>query len=168
MATAKRNQASRAKSPAAEAPVPGGFVTQEQFSGLEKGVSKMTDLLEKLLTEKKDLESVGPGPAGAAKVESPAEKAISKAGPNQIPMNPEWEELAGSIIGEAMERCEIAYLKNGGVIFTVIIKKSHSNAPKDYLEMYKTDRRSKEIGSEGLEGVEAWCKQIKSNLARSK
>ena len=32
----------------------------------------------------------------------------------------------------------------------------------------KVDRRSKEIGNEGIEGVEQWCKLVAQNLKRPK
>ena len=57
--------------------------------------------------------------------------------------------------------------KGGGTLFTVVIKPEFSNAAPEYLERYKADRRTKEIGSEGLSGVETWCKLIRANLKRS-
>lgn len=145
------------------------FVTEERFAQLESSMGAILDLLEKQAQK-----PVEPAPAAAAgltpatPVETPAEASVRKAGANQIPMNPEWEERAREIIGEAVDHCEIQYLKNGGVIFTVVIKKEMSNERTDYLNYYGSDRRSKEIGAEGIEGVDNWCKLIKSNLARPK
>lgn len=158
------------------------YVTQGQLDAFE---NRIVDTLEKLLAPK---QAVGPNatavmtatPAGdtstftvpqtqvEAVTETPIEREIRKAGPSEVPMNPEWEEMARDIIGEAVDHCEIAYLKNGGVLFTVVIKTAFSNATPDYLTYYHSDRRSKEIGHDGVSGVEEWCKLIKSNLARNK
>ncbi len=130
------------------------FVTADQFSSL---VDSVTALAKMIQTQKSsDPETVK------------LEKAIDKAGPHRQTVNPEWQEKAEEILGTAMDRCELFMPRNGGSIFTVIIKKEKSNAPKEYLEMYKEDRRSKEIGSEGIEGVEQWCKLIKQNLNRAR
>ena len=78
------------------------------------------------------------------------------------------EEKAQEILGEALERCEVQYLRRGGTVFTVVIKNEHSNASVEYLERMKVDRRSREIGNEGIEGVEIWCKLVAQNLRRPK
>lgn len=157
---------------AKKAPAP-KYVTEERFAALEGGVNRLLDLMEKQATPATPAapaagSSVSPATAVVEPNETPAEKSVRKAGANEIPMNPEWEEMAREIIGEAVDHCEIAYVKNGGVLFTVVIKDEFSNAGVDYLERYKVDRRTKEVGSEGIEGVEAWCKLIKSNLAKGK
>lgn len=101
--------------------------------------------------------------------ETPQEKAVRKAGPDTYaPISPEWTDAVQEIIGEALDHCEMTYLKGGGTKFTIVIKNEFSNAPKDYLDMRKVDRRSKEIGSEGFAGVEAWAKLVASNLKRGK
>lgn len=100
--------------------------------------------------------------------ETPLEKEVRKAGPDVQAVSPEWEEKAREIIGDAVDHCEIQYLRRGGTIFTVVIKPEFSNAPREYLDTMKADRRSKEIGNEGIEGVEQWCKLIKQNLSRPK
>ncbi len=150
------------------------FVTLERFERLESGVNKMLDLMEKQaeasvsVLSGEVIPSASTGVAPVIVPETPVEKSIRKAGPNEIPMNPEWEEMAQDIIGEAVDHCEIAYLKNGGVLFTVIIRDEFSNAGHDYLQRMGSDRRSKEVGTEGIAGVEEWCRLIKSNLAKSK
>ena len=141
----------------------GEFVSQEQFKVLETGVGKMMDMLEKVLATPTPTVVSG---IPAAKEETLAEKMITKAGPNSAPINPEWEEHANEILGEALDHCEVAYLKSGGLLFTVVIKTELSNASKDYLERHGTDRRSKEIGSDGIAGVDNWCKLVKANLGR--
>lgn len=93
-------------------------------------------------------------------------QAVAKASPNKFTVNDEWEEEAKKIIGEAVDHTEVVHERNGGIKFTVIIKKSHSNAPEQYLSLVGTDRRTKEVGSEGIGGVIEWCKLIKQNLAR--
>lgn len=131
------------------------YATVEQFNTLQ-------GLLEKLvkgMSEEKD--------AVPAKPLSEAEqKEVTKAGPIQPPINPEWIEKAEEILGKYLDHCEVAYPRKGGVLFTLVIKKELSNANKDYLERYGTDRRTREIGNEGVEGVEIWCKLVKQNLIK--
>lgn len=136
-----------------------GFVTKEQFSHLENAVGSLVDLIRS--------GALGtPAAVAAPLVESPAEKKIKEADPKVPHTNPEWEAMAREIIGEAVDHTELAYVKGGGQIFTVVIKAELSNAPKDYLERYKVDRRSKEISAEGEGGVKTWCEQIRNNLNR--
>lgn len=145
------------------------YVTTERFEALEGGVSRILDMLEKgagAAPAADPAAPVSPATATAQPNETPIDKQVRKAGANEIPMNPEWEEMAHEIIGEPLDHCEIAYVKNGGVLFTIVIKEEFSNAGKDYLERYKQDRRTKEVGSEGIEGVENWCKLVKSNLSK--
>lgn len=138
------------------------YVTKQYF---EEFASSLMDRLEALAKPAPAAATVA-APAAASKIETPVERDVRKAGPTEIPMNPEWEDLARDIIGEAVDHCEIQYLKKGGMIFTVVIKNDFSNAGVDYLERMHSDRRSKEVGAEGIEGVEAWCRLVKSNLAR--
>lgn len=97
------------------------------------------------------------------------EKEIEKAGPNKYSTNPEWEEIAREIIGdEFVDHTEVDYVKGGGLRFTVVIRTEKSNAPIDYLERHHVDRRSKEVGQEGENGVRTWCEQIKGNLKKER
>lgn len=98
--------------------------------------------------------------------ETPLEREVRNAAPDRPQTNPEWEEKAREILGVALDHTEFRYLKTGGVLFTVIIDRDHTNAPANYLEAMGEDRRTKEIGQEGTQGVEAWCKLIKQNLAQ--
>lgn len=98
--------------------------------------------------------------------ETPLDKEIREAGQQEYEVNRKWDELARQIIGEALDHTELQYLKNGGVLFTIVVRNEFSNANQDYLDRHKVDRRSKEVGSEGIAGVEAWCKLVKSNLSR--
>ena len=100
------------------------------------------------------------------------EKEIDAVNPDQVPVNPLWEAKAREVIGkgkdgdEIIDHCEMVYPKQGGALFTIVIKNEHSNAPKEYLQMYKQDRRTREIGNEGIMGVTNWALLIKQNLAR--
>ncbi len=131
------------------------FVTMADFN-------KLTELIGSLVTTVNDLKDK-PAPTV---IEIKENEEIKKAKHDNAPINPAWEELAREIIGEAVDHCEILYPKGGGNIFTVVIKPEFSNAPKEYLERHHFDRRSKEIGSEGIAGVEAYCKLVRSNLRR--
>ena len=139
-------------------------VTAEQFKSLEGSVTTLAGLVTDML--KAQRETQAKDPAEVAK-----EKEVTKAGPAVYiaPVNPEWEQMAYDIIGkEKVERCEMQHGRTGGLTFTVVIKKEYSNAPDAYLAIYKEDKRSKEIGAEGITGVENWCKLIAQNLKRGK
>ena len=130
------------------------FVTVAQFNQLTDVIGKLVDKVDEI--SKKEIHGEP----------TKEQTEVAKAKYNEAPMNPAWEEKAREIIGEPMDRCEVFYPKAGGQIFTVVIKSEFSNAPKEYMERMKEDRRSREIGNEGIAGVETWCKLIKANLKR--
>jgi hypothetical protein len=131
--------------------------TDERFTRIEGTLEN----IEALLLQQTEAKSNTPV------VETKLDKEITKAGPDKyLPIPPGWEEKAKEIIGEPLEKCSMSYLENGGVIIEVYIKKEFSNAPKDYLDFYKVDKRSKSIGNEGLGGAEQFFKLIAQNLAR--
>ncbi len=140
------------------------FVTEEKFNELQESVGILVGLVKQQIADKEaEKSAVPPVP------ETPIEKEIKKAGPNHsVPVNPEWEQVARDIIGDAVDHCEMQHLRSGGLIFHVIIKKEYSNASDDYFLRMHEDRRSREIGGEGIGGVEKWCKLIASNLKRGK
>lgn len=133
----------------------GKFVTKEAF---DTKINTLQDTMLQMMDMMK------------TKTDSPLEKQVSeekevaKAIPNNVHIPEDWEEKAKEILGEKLERCELFYPKSGGTQFTVVIKQEYSNAPKEYTERMKVDRRTKEIGQEGIGGVEAWCKLVRSNL----
>lgn len=145
-----------------------------------KGLKGEVDAIKDDVTETKTavnrildlLESKAP----AAPVASPVEpedianvtvSQSNKAAPDKIQSNPEWEAIAKEILGAALDHTEVQYEKSGGIKFTVVVAKDFSNAPSQYLELTKQDRRTKEVSHEGAQGVEEWCRQIKANLART-
>lgn len=136
------------------------FVTKVEFE-------KLVDVLGGIMDKLDRIETKASTPAPGSPEEKEA-KEVSKAKPDMGPINPAWEEKAQEILGEALDHCEVFYPKAGGQIFTVVIKNDHSNAGAEYLERTKVDRRSREIGSEGLAGVELWCKLVRQNLQRGK
>lgn len=129
------------------------FVTVDQFD-------KMTDLMKGLVEAVTELKSRPATPQAAETQE------VAKAKADAAPINPAWEDKAREIIGEAVDHCEVFYPKAGGQIFTIVIKTEFSNASADYMQRMKTDRRSREIGNEGIGGVEIWAKLVKQNLKR--
>lgn len=134
------------------------YVTQEQ---LEKVTTTLMNGMEAIMSKLNQV------PVSTEQKVQDAKVANASADEKmQVP--PNFRRKAEEILGDVMERCEIAMPAKGGTIFTVVIKPEFSNAPKDYMERYKEDRRSKEIGNEGEAGVEEWCKLIKANLARKK
>jgi hypothetical protein len=134
-------------------------VSRDEFNSLSSSVNDLVGLVKQALEK----------PATPTTPEEiKAEKEVEKASTNKISTNDEWEEIAREIIGDAVDHTEVAYLKGGGLNFTVVIKNDKSNAPLDYLERYKQDRRSKEVGAEGEAGVRNWCVLIKNNLKRER
>ena len=130
------------------------YVTVDQFNKLTEVLGKIVDTVNEIKNK----------PASVPEAKEAEE--VRKAKWDQAPINPAWEEKAIEIIGEAVDHCEIFYPKSGGTIFTVVIKTELSNAPQEYLDRAKSDRRSREIGPEGIAGVENWCKLIRANLKR--
>lgn len=152
------------KKTAPKAP-PVQYATVEQFNELNDGLGKLLDLVESRFKEVKDDQQAAKDAAPTAP-ETKHDKEVSKAAPYVEMVNPAWKEKAEELLGDALERCEVFYPRNGGTVFTLVIKKEKSNAAPDYFAFYKEDRRSKEIGNEGIEGVENWCKLVKENLKR--
>ena len=138
------------------------FATVEQFNGLESTMKSLVDVVTKLA----ERPMVAPAPTTPEEIKK--DKEITAAGPIVTPVNTVFEAKAKEILGDQIERCEMLYQKNGGSVFTVVVKKEFSNAPKEYLMMYKEDRRSREIGNEGVDGVEQFCKLISQNLKRGR
>ncbi len=139
---------------------PDQFVDRKDFDKLSETVDTLSDGIAELLKRSS-------APAVAPEVEA-EQKEVSKASPNKYTSNPEWEDIAREIIGEAVDHTEIQYVKGGGLLFTIVIKDEFSNAPDDYLERYKSDRRSREVGAEGEAGVRIWCELVRNNLKRAK
>ena len=137
-----------------KAPAKAEGVSREEFNNVLDAIGALTGLVKQSLEK----------PATPEQIK--VEKEIEKAGPVKITVNPEWEEIAKEVIGEAVDHTELSYGKGGGTLFTVVIKKELSNAPASYLELYKTDRRTCEVGATGEAGVRNWCVLIKQNLGR--
>lgn len=121
---------------------------------------------------------VGLTPAAAVRSEpapevkapqSAVEKAIANAKANRATFNEEWDAVAREIIGsEYIDHTEQENTRSGAQLFTIVIKLEKSNMPKSYLDMVKTDRRSKDVRESGIEGVVEWCRLVKQNLDRGK
>ncbi|MES2216637.1 MAG: hypothetical protein V4481_05080 [Patescibacteria group bacterium] len=134
---------------------PQKFVTVDQFNKLAEAITKIGEAVVEMKSK--------PAPTVA---ETEEVKNVKKAGPDNAPIPPSWEEKAQEILGEVLDHCELYQPPAGGTHFTVVIKAEFSNAPKEYLERMKVDRRTKEIGSGGISAVEVWCKLIKQNLKK--
>lgn len=134
---------------------PQQFVTVEQFNDLTTVLKQISDSVVELKSR----------PTIAATVPK-IEQEIAKARPNQPLVNVEWEEDARTKIGEALDHCEIENPKNGGTIYTIVIKNEFSNAGKEYLERNKCDRRSCEVSTGGFPAVQNWNKLVALNLKK--
>ncbi len=159
MAATNKNKAAAAAKGAAKPE----FVSKAEFDKLSNSVGDLVELIKSGA-----LSQPAPAAAAATPEQAKEDKEAAKATANKYTVNPEWEDLAREIIGEAVDHTEIQYIKGGGLMFTVVIKTEFSNSPADYLERYKSDRRSKEVGSEGEAGVRQWCELIRNNLKRPK
>lgn len=133
------------------------YATVEQFSRLEESMAAIADALVELKNK----------PVPVAAPETKEEKEIRAAGPDRVDTNPIWDEHAREILGDTLDHTEVSHTKDGGVLFTVVIKTEKSNASKEYLASVKSDRRTKEVSTEGSSGVDEWCKQIAANLKRT-
>ena len=129
------------------------FVTVEQF---EKFGDAVIERLEKLANQ--------PVPT-AAEVKEKA--AIEAAGPDNAQTNPAWDAVAKEQLGEYLDHTEVQYGKSGTIAFTIVIKNEKSNAPADYMERVHCDRRTREVSSEGLEGVTMWVRLVKAQLLKN-
>jgi hypothetical protein len=81
------------------------------------------------------------------------------------PVPPAWLADAKEKIGEAVDHCELDYV-GGRTRYTVVIKNDFSNAPKDLLAYYKTDRRTIVVDN-GIESVKAFNTLVARNLRNS-
>lgn len=139
------------------APKADGFVTKTELNEFADGILSAID---------KRLASLGGGVAPAASVAAVTEKeAVAKAGPNKFSVNEEWEEDAQKVLGDKLDHTEVVHERNGGIKYTVVIKKKFSNAPQQYLDLVGTDRRTKEVGSGGFGAVQEWNKLVAQNLS---
>ena len=134
--------------------------TDARISKIESSIETIAEML----LEMKKAPAVAPTVA-----ETALEKEVAKASADEyMPVKREWDDRAHEIVGEAVERTSMFYPKSGGVIFELYIKNEFSNAGKDYLAFYKVDKRSKDIGNEGINGVEQFCKLVAANLSRKR
>lgn len=138
------------------------FASKEEVNALAESVGSLVELFKQDRAER----AAAPVAAATPVAETAMEKEVRKAAPDVNPVNPAWEEKAEDILGDYLDHCEVFFPKRGGTIFTVVIKLEKSNAALEYLDVMKQDRRSKEIGNEGIEGVEQWCKLVAQNLKR--
>ncbi len=96
--------------------------------------------------------------------QAPVKEEVKEAKSDDAPINPTWKKKAEEMLGDYLEDVQVYYPKSGGLHFTLIIKKEKSNASPSYWTLYKQDRRTKEIGNTGIEGVVKWCELVKRNL----
>lgn len=132
------------------------FATKAQFDKLEDALAKIADAVIEIKNR-----------PVAAVAETKEEKEVKAAGPNRVDTNPIWDGVAREVLGDYLDHTEVEYGKSGAVNFTIVIKKDKSNAQEAYLSLTKTDRRTKEVSAEGMEGVTSWCKLVRQNLKRT-
>jgi hypothetical protein len=79
---------------------------------------------------------------------------------------PAWRKLTDEILGSEFD-IELDLPENGGQHFIVHVPKEKSNAGKDHWDMYKRDKRTRELGNTGIRGVKEWLLRIRKNLIAS-
>ena len=124
--------------------------------------NKLTSVIESLVNTVTELKNK----PVATVAETKEEVEVKKAKHDSSPMPESWDEAAREILGEMLDHTELLQPRGGGNLFTIVIKPEFSNAPKEYLEMRKFDRRTVELGNEGISKVEAFSKLVRANLKR--
>lgn len=136
------------------------FVTVEQFNKLESSVADGFKAITDALLRREEK------PAADKSSEASAEK---DARPEVGHVPPAWREIVNEVLGPDFGINVVYPDKGSGFLFKVIVPPSKSNAPKDYLEFYKADVRTRAIGyGEGVDGVRRHCEKIKKNLVGTK
>lgn len=137
------------------------FVSKEEFDGLKSDMTKSFAQIIELIKQK---------PEEKAKQEV-QDKKVDEASTDVSGQNPRYEAKVREILGDKVERTYLTYPKGGGTLFTIVIKNEYSNAPKDYLQMYKVDNRTVNLEREefrGEDGVERYAKLVLANLNRTR
>lgn len=135
------------------------FVSKEEFDNLKNNMNasfaQIIDMMKKTPEDKVK-----------AKVE---DKKVDEASPNISEVNPRYDAKVKEILGDRVEKTIVDFPKGGGTFFTIVVKREFSNAPKDYLNLMKEDRRTINLEREGFrgeDGVERWAKLVLQNLER--
>lgn len=134
------------------------FVDKTEFDSFKKEMQDSFKFLTQIIEKKVEAP------------QTPAEKAVVEAGPTMTDFNPLYDKRAKDILGDRIERTYMTFPKGGGSLFTIVIKKEFSNAPKDYLERYHEDRRTVNLEREefrGEDGADKWAKLILQNLNKT-
>lgn len=137
------------------------FVSKEEFDSLKQDMTKSFAQIIELVKQK---------PEEKIKQEK-EDKKVSEADSVTSELNPRYDAKAKEILGDKVEKTFLTYPKGGGTLFTIVIKPEFSNAPKDYLQMYKVDHRTVNLEREeyrGEDGVERYAKLVLQNLNRTK
>lgn len=138
------------------------FVSKEEFGNLQKDMTKSFAQIIEMIKARPEPEKIV-----QQKIDN---KKLETASSDTTDFNPRYDAKAKEILGDKFERTYLTYPRGGGTLFTVVIKKEFSNAPKDYLERYKEDKRTVNIERDeyrGEDGVEKWCRLILQNLNRT-
>ena len=137
------------------------FVSKEEFDSLKQDMTKSFAQIIELVKQK---------PEEKVKQEK-EDKKVDEASADTSRQNPRYESKVREILGDKVERTYLTYPKGGGTLFTIVIKNEFSNAPKDYLQMYKEDKRTINLEREefrGEDGVERYAKLVLANLNRAR
>jgi hypothetical protein len=145
-------------------PIPDKFDKLEKMVGDIVGVvSSLSEKVEKLTPKTEWQVQKKPGDDMLKKIDDKLD------GSNLSVVPPKWRAIVDEILGKDFG-LSVSYPDSGnGFQFSIVVPKDKSNAPKDYLEFYKADIRTKTIGNaEGSEGVKKYCELVKKNLTAKK
>lgn len=81
--------------------------------------------------------------------------------PMQVPEK--WRAMADAMLGKDFV-IELELPEKGGQKLNVYVPRNKSNAPEEYWEKFKQDKRTRELGNTGIEGVRNWLLRIRKNL----
>lgn len=144
-----------------KAPKAAKAVSRVEFDELSNTVNTgFATILEKL-------DQKTPEAPAVPEVTKSAATIANEGGPGgQSLVPPAWRALTDEILGSDFE-IELELPENGGQKFSVYIPLDKSNAHKDYIEAYKKDKRTRELGNTGVKGVTDWLLKIRRNLISS-
>lgn len=138
-------------------------VSRSEFDELKGLMKTVAEAVVELKKAPRTESSAGAAPQPA----EPTDAEVKDADPNENPVNPHWRRLVDEVLGPDFG-IEVYYPKDGGCHFTIIVPKDKSNAGDAHWANFKQDRRTREIGHTGIDGVKKWAELVKKNLAKSK
>jgi hypothetical protein len=124
------------------------YATVDDLKKLAEGQNKLLELVESLAQSKKEPEK---------------KDVAAPMAPKDNPVPPKWNILIDNYVGKDVGRWVDFDDRTGRTKLFLSIPLERSNAPKDYIDFYKSDIRSTVLGEGGRE-IEDWLKLVQRNL----